>query len=125
MIVLKIDGQNFSIVPAAIKPGVEIIKNSERSISGKMCIDFVAQKLNLEIVWDLLTQQEFEKVQAALCGYDLKRVEYLVTEPSLLRSSAEAEPEGKQYYFDGLAFVPAIVNGEIHYKNVAVKMAEA
>lgn len=128
MNILYVEGKEFSITASNIIPTVEIIKTSERSINGTMCIDYVTDKLNLEIVWDLVNQKDLDTIKSTfITGETSIRIDYLFDElPAKKRKAAglPLEKIEKRYYFDAISYAPIILNNTIMWQNVSVKMIE-
>ena len=51
--------------PSQITPSLEMIKNTERSLGGKMHVDIVATKKRLQIVFDMLEDSDLQKALSA------------------------------------------------------------
>ncbi len=60
---IKVNGAPVSPDPSDIQVSTEIIRNNERALDGTMCIDIVAKKLGLQIMWDLVTAEDFNVIK--------------------------------------------------------------
>jgi hypothetical protein len=102
--------------PSSIEPGIYYIKNSQRSLGGKLHVDIMDSKQTLQITFDVLGNTEFQKVKTAFCVD--KPIEHgiEVIYPNLVT--------GERYFVDDFTFTPMILEDGIHWKDVTVSLVE-
>jgi len=111
-------------IPSQIIPGLEIIKNEERSMSGRMHVDIIDNKENLQIVFDVLSEPELRAVMQAFgiktISPDGIAVEYFNTNLSNNLSNMVR----RTMYVRDFTFDPLIVEDGIRWRNVTIQLAE-
>jgi hypothetical protein len=106
--------------PSQIIPTVNIIKNAERSIGGRLQVDITKSKENLRIVFDLLDQDEFNSVMNVFNNYQFNpdglRVRYfdIYTNSKVTRDMSVMS----------INFEPLIIDSDIKWQSVVVELEE-
>lgn len=124
MTLLKVDGKEYKNgdavrpAPSDLATAVELIKKSERSLSGKMCVDYVGEKLNLKALWSFLTTQQLNTVKADFARGDA------VLEVVFAIEDGAPEGEASKYVFDDMSYTPVYIDGRLMWKDVAVSLAQ-
>ncbi|MCL2860933.1 MAG: hypothetical protein FWE22_00760 [Firmicutes bacterium] len=128
-------------IPSQIIPSLQLIKNTERSIGGKLHVDIVSNKQRLQVAFDILKDFQMKKVMEVFevdngeispDGLDVKYFDLKEGETS---DSVEANPlvqvtanslRGKTRYFvvDSVNFNPIVAEEEIIWRDVIVNLIE-
>jgi len=128
---LIVDGKHFDGVertgityplPSQIIPGIDYIKNAERSLGGRLHIDIADSKQTIQIIFDYLeSEEEFYSVKAAFkteepCqdGAGLN-IRYLGEGKSGLQG---------QFFVEDIIFNPLITDKGIKWRDVIISLLE-
>ena len=107
-----------TLTPSAVTPGIELIRNAERSLNGSMTVDVVGQKKNYELSWSLLSNDDFVSV----CNYFPPSSVVQFYETS--HDADGSEKRSSMYCIvDDLSYQP-VVYESLMWQNVVVKLAE-
>ena len=106
-------------IPSQIVPGIEYIKNAQRSLGGKLHVDVSDSKQTLQIIFDVLTQDEFVEVKEVF-GTDRPEEEGIKVE----YANVTIDDEDARYFVDDFTFNPMILDDGIRWKDVTVSLVE-
>ncbi|MCL2177318.1 MAG: hypothetical protein FWB72_05200 [Firmicutes bacterium] len=138
---IKVDGQHLkgNLIPSKVLPGIEYIKNSERSISGKLHVDIASTKQTLQIIYDYLDKESFEYVVGIFgANNSIAMTEGLVIEYSFdVSKKSKGKNDDKPNYsnlldnetlrkfiVEDFIFEPLIIDDNIKWKNISINLVE-
>ena len=122
---IEVNGRSLSgtLAPSKILPGVEDIKSSVRSLGGKMHMDIADSKQSLQIVFDVLSQTEFEIVK------EIFGIENSVNYTNGLRvryfdTSKTGQMQLRMFLLNQVTFEPLVIESGILWQNVNISLVE-
>ncbi|MBQ8749309.1 MAG: hypothetical protein IJZ29_02420 [Clostridia bacterium] len=98
-------------LPSSLVPSYEITRNTERSLDGTLYVDLVYQKEALEINWDYLSDSDFQQLKSSVNPKEVVQISYL-------------NNDAKDYYVESIDATPFIIDDEIAWQAVQVKVVE-
>jgi len=131
--------------PSQILPGIEYVKNAERSLGGKLHVDISDSKQTLQVVFDMLNPTDFKKIKTIFevesPDPDGLPVEYFaneMTEEEAEESSPESNPgpyEAVDYsdeptpipckfFVQEFTYYPLVTENGILWRDVTVNLVE-
>jgi len=110
------DGRQAPL-PSYVMPKIEKIKNIQRSIGGTLHIDIAAAKRHLEIMFELLSQEQFDDIRNI---FDSDNAEGL----SIKYFDRRGLADDARFYVDDITYEPWIIGDIIKWKNVVVNLLE-
>ena len=122
--VVEFNDSNNSLIPnpSKIIPSLEMIKNAERSLGGKMHVDVIATKKILRIVFDILSDDELHSVldvfEINKDKDDISPVGHKVWYFDL------PENDYKMFFVDEATFEPYVVEEGIKWRDVNINLVE-
>ena len=113
-----------SLSPSQIIPGIELIKNIERALNGKLHVDITASKQKLQIIFDILGQEEFEQVLDIFKAENTDEIdpEGLSVEYFDLRNSGVKTE--RKFFVESVSFMPYIVENDVKWRDIVVDLLE-
>jgi len=114
--------------PSHIIPGIDYIKNAERSIGGKLHVDILGVKQTLQIVFDVLDEDCFREIKSIFETEDPStdglQVEYFADEITARSHHPNNSVQARRFFVDGFTFDPIIIGGKIKWRDVTVSLLE-
>jgi len=108
--------------PSTIVPSLEMIKNTERSLGGKMHVDIVATKKRLRIVFDMLSDTHLRKI---LDRFEVgKDKDYISPVGHKVWYFDLPDGETKDFFVDEATFDPLVIEDGIKWRNVTINLLE-
>lgn len=117
IVAITVDGRELTKLPSDVQVNTEIIRNTERALDGTMCIDVVAVKAELTVVWALLKQAEYASV---LRQFPKNGILNVKTGGNLL----EEGDGGKAFYVEEVGGQPVFMDDLLYWQNVSVRLSE-
>jgi len=112
------------LCPSQIVPSVEFIKNSKRSLGGKLHVDVVATKQSLQITFDVLSQEAFDQVKAIFTTNEANSNGLKVKYFDIVATAANDLGEVRYFHVENLTFNPLILDDGIRWRDVVVDLVE-
>jgi len=122
------DTDGYNLCPSQIIPSVEYIKNTERSLGGKLHIDISCSKQSLQIVYEMLKEEDFAEVMKIFdskkCDPDLEilAIEYFDFHKNKDEYNEEVKP--REFFVDGITFNPLVTESGIKWRDVTISLLE-
>ncbi|MCL2370645.1 MAG: hypothetical protein FWC80_05410 [Firmicutes bacterium] len=109
--------------PSQIVPTVDLIKNAERALGGRMHVDIVANKESVRVVFDVLNETEFDAVMRA---FNVKRQNPNETQELAVEyfDIYTKEIARRNLCVMDTSFDPLVIEDEIKWRNVIVDLEE-
>lgn len=120
---LKIGSTEFigELTPNAIAPSIEIIKNEERSVSGKMNVDIVARKVKLQISWSYVSNNDIGKIISIANSMAPVKVEYYdANDTTVVKDNKKTITA----YPSNITYSPLFLSDELKWRDVSLEMIE-
>ncbi|MCL2797030.1 MAG: hypothetical protein FWD58_03125 [Firmicutes bacterium] len=119
----------FNLLPTAVLPKTKIIKTTERSLGGTMCVDITGVKKNLTVTFDVLSNDEFIFIRDFLSFENIERLDPNGLEVTYFDSAKKMvesvlQPVTIQCFVDSVNYVPFIVEDEIKWRDVVIELVE-
>ena len=123
---IEVDEKDLPIAPSEVKIDTEVIRNTERALDGTMCIDVIAKKLKLQIMWDLVTDEDYKDIKNI---FSLENPLKVTTKNAMFLNKGDKiddDTEGKEFlcYVDSVNAQPYFVGEVLHWQAVVVTLAE-
>ena len=119
----------YNLLPTAVLPKTEIIKTTERSLNGTMCIDITKIKKNLTVSFDVLSEDDFNFIRDFLSFEDIEgldpnglAVTYFDSEKVVVNTQEQSVT--KQCFVDSVAYMPFIVEDNVKWRDVVIELVE-
>ena len=107
-------------MPSQIIPSVELIKNTERSIGGRMQLDIIANKENVQVIFDMLNEYEFNAVMDV---FNIQQQHHNGLQVSYTDIYTQKNVQRNMCVIN-TSFDPLILENEIKWRNVVIELAE-
>lgn len=105
-----------ALTPGAVIPGVEVIRNSERSLDGTMTVDIVAKKRTYELVYQLLSNDNYIKLMGKFPIATQVAFKELIT-------GLNSEDMAAKYLVDSVSYKPVYYE-ELMWQEISIKLIE-
>jgi hypothetical protein len=108
---IKINDKILDIIPSNISMSYDIVKSTDRALDGTLYADVEQKKQRIKVLFDIVSQAQFETIQQQFNIYTGVSVQYL--------NNIQAK-----CLVDNIAFEPWLVNGDLCWRNVVVDLLE-
>ena len=110
-----------ALLPAAVLPAAEILKNEERSINGTMNVDIIGRKHKLTVNWTVLQSAPMQTLMRLVSAAQTYTVEYC-------DASGDASAPHKRTltaYISAFTYTPLFIDDDcLRWQDVSLELTE-